>query len=276
MNRKTLRRIFLSTVTSEFGEHRQMLKGDLSLPNVKVQEQSEFAQGPGKLLQTLDTYIRDHCDAVIHVIGTQRGAPIKQPEIHWLLEEYPNFLQKFPELAEDLGMSPPALSYTQIEAWLALYHGKACCIYRESQFDDETLEHSQRKHWRRITERGEHYTLFDDTQHLCRQVLRDLYALFPNEIPYRPIILPFPPLGTLFKGRESSLQQLWESLSSPAGQPMAITGKAVHGLGGVGKTRLAVEFAWAHRDDYSALLFLPPTHRRVWTGTWPSWSDHLH
>ena len=31
-------------------------------------------------------------------------------------------------------------------------------------------------------------------------------------------------------------------------------GKAVHGLGGVGKTRLAVEYAWEHADQYTAVL----------------------
>jgi hypothetical protein len=31
---------------------------------------------------------------------------------------------------------------------------------------------------------------------------------------------------------------------------------AVHGLGGVGKTRLAVEYGWQRQDDYNALLFV--------------------
>ena len=29
------------------------------------------------------------------------------------------------------------------------------------------------------------------------------------------------------------------------------------GVGGVGKTRLAVEYAWAHAREHSALLFVP-------------------
>ena len=40
------------------------------------------------------------------------------------------------------------------------------------------------------------------------------------------------------------------------GHATAVVGKALHGLGGVGKTRLAVEYAWQHADDYSALLFV--------------------
>ncbi|MFL6233993.1 MAG: tetratricopeptide repeat protein, partial [Thermoanaerobaculia bacterium] len=43
---------------------------------------------------------------------------------------------------------------------------------------------------------------------------------------------------------------------APAGRATAIAGKAVHGLGGVGKTRLAVEYAWRYAADYTALLFV--------------------
>ena len=41
---KPVRQIFLSCVSDEFGAHRRLLKGYLSLPGVKVQEQADFVQ----------------------------------------------------------------------------------------------------------------------------------------------------------------------------------------------------------------------------------------
>jgi len=69
--------------------------------------------------------------------------------------------------------------------------------------------------------------------------------------------LPYASLGELFQGREEMLTRLRDRLAyTPAGRATAIAGKAVHGLGGVGKTRLAVEYAWRYAAEYSALLFV--------------------
>jgi hypothetical protein len=69
------------------------------------------------------------------------------------------------------------------------------------------------------------------------------------------ISLPYPSLGSLFKGRDAFLRDLHASLSRGSGRT-AITGSALYGLGGIGKTRAAVEYAWAHQQDYTALLFV--------------------
>ncbi|ADJ28834.1 tetratricopeptide TPR_2 repeat protein [Nitrosococcus watsonii C-113] len=229
------------------------------LPQVKVQEQADLVQGGGKLLQTLDSYIHDHCNAVIHLVGREGGQPLKPDEVRWLLDTYGDFAERFPWLAPALHASPPTLTYTQMEAWLALYHRKRCHLYQPSTWDQNPLPagHLQQRHWEWLKKLGEHRGTFDDGQHLCRRVLRDLHNLWPGEIPQHcPLSLPYASLGTLFKGRKAFLQQLHTSLTKATGKATAVVGKTVHGLGGVGKTRLAVEYAWQHRDEYSAVLFV--------------------
>ena len=74
---------------------------------------------------------------------------------------------------------------------------------------------------------------------------------------HKPFNLPLASIGTLFKGREAFLDDLRDRLGVPDGRATAIVKRlAVHGLGGVGKTRAAVEYAWRHADDYTALLFV--------------------
>lgn len=70
--------------------------------------------------------------------------------------------------------------------------------------------------------------------------------------------LPYPSLGSLFRGREADLEALHRSLHrTPANPGAPAVATALHGLGGVGKTRHAVEYAWRHLEDPSALLFVP-------------------
>ena len=67
----------------------------------------------------------------------------------------------------------------------------------------------------------------------------------------KPRNLPLLSLGGLFAGREQALEDLRKALLAAKGGAVAL-----HGLGGVGKTRLAIEYGWAREADYSALLFV--------------------
>ena len=50
--------------------------------------------------------------------------------------------------------------------------------------------------------------------------------------------------------------ELRKSSHAPRGSAASAIVNAVHGLGGVGKTSLAVEYAWRRQDGYNALLFV--------------------
>ena len=69
--------------------------------------------------------------------------------------------------------------------------------------------------------------------------------------------LPYKSIGGLFKGRKEALGKLEEELGG--GKVAAITQtRAICGLGGIGKTRLVVEFGWRllEKEEVKAVLFV--------------------
>lgn len=79
----------------------------------------------------------------------------------------------------------------------------------------------------------------------------------PPPSPRKPVNLPYTSIGTLFKGRDAFLKALREKLGAAPGRAVGVVAhQVIHGLGGVGKTRLAIEYAWQNEADYTALLFV--------------------
>jgi tetratricopeptide (TPR) repeat protein len=73
----------------------------------------------------------------------------------------------------------------------------------------------------------------------------------------KPQNLPFLSLGSLFKGRDQYLLELHQTLSKRRnGHAAPVAIQALHGLGGVGKTRTAIEYAWTYFAEYSALFYV--------------------
>ena len=239
-------RVFLSAVTSEFGAARDAVANDLQARDLQLRVQRSFRQEPGAdtLLRLSHDYIRE-CSAVVCMIGRRNGACPS-----------PTAAAAFAHLL------PPGIteaSYTQWEFFFARAYKRRLPLYiaaadyppdRDAPTGDDFPE-LQAAFIRHIKTEGLHYVSFSNRDQLRAEVLKEPW---PEERRAKPIVLPYASLGNLFKGREAFLRRLRQSLTRANGGATAIVSKALYGMGGIGKTRAAVEYAWAHREDYTALL----------------------
>ena len=104
--------------------------------DVTVQE--DFIVTGGSTLEKLDEYIRA-CDGVVHVIGKATGAAPEAFAVAALLGRYPDFVQRLPPLAPLPSPPQPVFSYTQGEAYLALYHHRPLFVYLPADFESVDL-----------------------------------------------------------------------------------------------------------------------------------------
>lgn len=259
--------LFLSTVSAEFRSYRNALRHYLDRPNVTVKVQEDFIATGTETLDMLDEYI-SQCDAVIHLIGNMTGAMAQDPSLTLIRERYPDLAERFPPLRPFLELGDQALSYTQWEAWLALYHHKMLIIAvpvsganRDEQYAFVEEQHAhQQSHLTRLAsiERYPSFS-FKSNEQLAAEILRSkLHDILARAgTPKKFVNLPFVSIGALFKGRANSLKGLSDSLGVVLDTAdHAPINRVLYGLGGVGKTRLALEYAWQHGEDYSARLLI--------------------
>ncbi|GFF44496.1 nephrocystin-3 [Aspergillus udagawae] len=85
-------------------------------------------------------------------------------------------------------------------------------------------------------------------------VLTYIYIHYQTESFRIPLDLATVPAVGGFVGHEAELDSLWDFLQ-PEGSPMQKRA-ILHGLGGIGKTQLAVQFARIHKFDFTAIFWL--------------------
>jgi tetratricopeptide (TPR) repeat protein len=276
--------LFLSCVSREFHSgdgggfisYRDALASRLRNAGFHVEVQENFSEHGGDLLEKLEDYIKD-CRVVIHLVGNMTGEVAKSDEAHAFLQRSPDFLLNRPALKSALGDCRD-ISYTQWEALFALHHNRTLLRYQADtnapkspkyEFNaDQQL--AQEKHWLRLNESGIYSAPFTSQENLCLQVFEALNRgrIFNELHPTSPVLihnLPQVSLGNLFVGRENFLSKMRSALRNELSHTAAIIQNhqtsgakpsAVHALGGVGKTRSAIEYAWKYCHEYDAILFI--------------------
>ena len=178
-------RIFISCVSCEFKSYREQLRGCLASCGRDIKVQEDFHDGGVTLLEKLDDYIR-LCQAMIHLVGNSCGARPQPAEVRALLQRYPALPRDLPELAEDLKGHPSPFTYTQWEAFLAVYHRVDCYIYRadpaskrEAGWTEAPGESAlQEAHVQRLHALGQDRRMlaFDDARDVALRFLNSVFA----------------------------------------------------------------------------------------------------
>lgn len=242
------KKLFLSAVSSEFESYRKLLADDLKRPTLDVAVQEDFGVGGLTTLEKLDDYIRA-CDGVVHLIGKATGALPEAHGVRGLLERYPNLVDRIPVLRDALMQADPGISYTQWEAWLAIYHQRPLFTYlpadfenavpscpREPRFAFDAGEWaSQRAHHQRLVDLGRDRGRFADQERLSSAVLRDLVDILPSLQPR----LHVPPTklrhtAEVLFGRDKELSLLDAAWNTQTSKNVVV----IRGKGGEGKTSL--------------------------------------
>eukprot|EP01035_Chromulina_nebulosa_P033725 gene33725-45166_t len=267
--------VFISATTLDFADARPLVAAKLRLPNLFPHVQEDFVATGTPTLEKLADYIQ-RSDAVLHLVGPRPGAMAAKDIVTGFVTEHPETGRAL-HAVKDIDAilkGDLLLSYTQWEALLAIAFGKLLIIatpktwavdFATAKKAGRALD-SQQAHLARLNALHKYHEIgFDSAHELTIEVFRSaIGTLFRAQEKKlvgitRPNNLPFISLGDLFKGRDNDMERVTIALNQ--GGPRrhgaaAVTSEAIHGLGGIGKTRLAIEYARDYAINYSALLFV--------------------
>lgn len=244
------KRIFLSAANVEFGELRKMLAAVLLRSGINVEHQDIFPQTGSDIVRKLGDLIKD-CQLLVHIVGHNSGSVANPAAVTDLLDEIPpgDFLTKLTQLRSELG-DLSGITYTQWEAFLALHLGVPVLLYAPCDACDqgtETLkgDFPQKQHLDRLFLARKRPEYCAGEVDFIGKIPADVYRYFGLPEGGLPTVTPsyLPERNRHFRGRTTDLARLHVSLTQAT--TIGITQQvAVYASGGVGKSSLALEFAW--------------------------------
>src|SRR5438876_426305 len=98
-------------------------------------------------------------------------------------------------------------------------------------------------------------TLFGKNPEELGLVLEEHHLIFVTSEEVLLWNVPFP-RNPFFTGRDQVLAHLHTALTSKPTLAALTQSYSLHGLGGIGKTQLAIEYAYRHRSEYKAVLWV--------------------
>jgi hypothetical protein len=242
-------KIFLSAVSDQFKACRDALATDLRAVGAEVVVQEDFQQHGRSLLEKLQDYIAS-CDRVVALAGDAYGWEPDETArpAGYARRSYTQWEYRFAQ-GERLNDSPQSARPTYV------YFASPEFLMQHVVMQDANAARRQQEFVSEIRSSGKDYNTFGSLHELRALVLRDGFRL--AERGPKPCNLPYKSLGLLFKGRATFLDELRQrfqgaSDTATAAVPMQV----IRGLGGVGKTRAAIEYALAYEENYCALLFV--------------------
>ncbi len=241
------KRLFISATSRDLKSYRELASQTLRQRGYDVEDQAIFNLTYHEISVDLKQRIAA-CDAVICLIGFVFGRePSNRPP------------------------DEPRRSYTQWEHYFARELDKPVHLLvadDQTKFDEHEPESDELRQLQLVHRadaiRDQNWRSFGSPDQLRAELaqLRFTWEGLPPD--HKPSNLPLASIGSLFKGREAFLQQIHEALGRDdrlgpqrfAAITASASAAAVYGLGGIGKTRAAIEYAHRHADDISALLFV--------------------
>lgn len=240
---------FLSTVSGEYGAtERDFLLRELQSSRTTIWTQETLAPVGGTTGDTLDHFIQ-RADSVIHVIGPKAGAPLPAQVAEALLRRHPDLSTKAPWLSRLLGQRPLDITYTQLEAYLALLHGRPLFTFVAKACSDPKTwpsgaDDGQRRHLERLRGLKIYPTEYPENSVLFMRIARETSQIFSARglSPLRRVDISRLPTTFAKKlyGRDTEMADLnraWDSAGDDKTNVLVLDA-----MGGTGKTALVNHF----------------------------------